>query len=212
MFAAFFSACKSAPKKTPGRVSLAILRPVKASEGKNCFGAADANGFKDGVWWCFYDSGRLRAIMEFKNGLQHGSNDTWDEKGQKLFESEWRNGKIEGRSRLFFGLPCHQIESNYANGFLSGSSKHYDAKCHLRVVMNYREGYLHGSYQEFWPEGQAKIKGQFNEGEEVGKWVFTDCRGKSVATETDLDNLKDCPQDNYNPFLTSGIQDPNSKQ
>jgi len=69
-----------------------------------------------------------------------------NEKGQKLGEAEYFNGKLHGINKIWS-----------QNGSLT-------------QLINYQNGELHGTYETWWENGNKKEVGQFFNGERIGMY------------------------------------------
>jgi len=61
-----------------------------------------ANGKEDGVWKLWFPNGKLKQQVSFKQGKRDGVSGEWDDKGQKLLEAEFTDGKMNGKATRYF--------------------------------------------------------------------------------------------------------------
>ena len=86
-----------------------------------------------------YENGNLGKIAEFKNGLRHGKQETYDKNGQLngpynsyyengnlKTEATYRNGKEDGPIRVYYENGQLWSESKYKNGVEVAPIKWYD--------------------------------------------------------------------------------------
>jgi antitoxin component YwqK of YwqJK toxin-antitoxin module len=81
-----------------------------------------SDGQRDGVWRAWFPSGKLKQEVSFKLGQSHGPASEWNEKGEKIAELSWVEGKLHGTaSRL---LPSgRRLVQQYKDGKLVSDSK-----------------------------------------------------------------------------------------
>jgi antitoxin component YwqK of YwqJK toxin-antitoxin module len=58
-------------------------------------------GDEDGTWKVFFPSGKLRQQVSFKAGKRHGTSAEWNEKGDKLVEANYTEGKVDGAATRY---------------------------------------------------------------------------------------------------------------
>ena len=73
-----------------------------------------------------YENGNLGKIAEFKNGLPHGKEETYDKNGQLLLLNTYKNGKKDGISRMYYENGQLWRESKDKNGIQIAPTKWYD--------------------------------------------------------------------------------------
>ena len=61
-----------------------------------------AGGKEDGVWKVWYPNGQLKQQATFKDGKREGASAEWDDKGQKLFDANWKDNKLDGTITRYF--------------------------------------------------------------------------------------------------------------
>ncbi len=53
-------------------------------------------GLKDGEWTAWYENGKIREIINWNKGIKNGLLKTFDDKGNLISESFYKNGKLNG--------------------------------------------------------------------------------------------------------------------
>ena len=80
------------------------------------------NGEQDGVWKVWFPNGKLKQQATFKNGKRTGSSIEWDDKGEKLVEAEYTDGKLNGTAIRY--LPDgKKITQTYKDGRFVSETK-----------------------------------------------------------------------------------------
>jgi uncharacterized protein len=102
---------------------------------------------KDGVLegeTVLYASGRLRARLQFEQGLQGGESLFYDDAGEVTTRAAYRKGKLNGDS-FYYGADGKLVrKSAYQNGVLSGYTVDYYPSGKPRQVATYRDNLLDG--------------------------------------------------------------------
>ena len=72
-----------------------------------------------------YENGNLGKIAEFKNGLPHGKEETYDKNGQLLLLNTYKNGKKNGTHKSSYENGNLRTEGIYKDGKKDGISRMY---------------------------------------------------------------------------------------
>jgi antitoxin component YwqK of YwqJK toxin-antitoxin module len=81
-----------------------------------------ANGKEDGVWKVWYPNGKLKQQATFKTGKRDGTSAEWNDKGDKLIEAEYADGKLNGTATRY--LPDGKtLTQTYKDGRFVSESK-----------------------------------------------------------------------------------------
>ena len=123
------------------------------------------NGVKDGAWITYHDdrlnlsesigsykngvlhgtftkigtNGVATDILFFVNGIQEGSARKY-KNARLIEESYYKNGKLDGPRKTYYGNGEIKVESNFANGKREGVEKYYDEEGNVSIEYKYREG------------------------------------------------------------------------
>ncbi len=110
---------------------------------------------KEGPSYYYYPSGKVRQIINYKNGKKQGTGKEFDEKGTVITLYEYHNdymtsrefinrvnekGQKAGTWKTFYTDGKLKEEDNYKNGVLDGTTKMYSDKGNLINERAYREG------------------------------------------------------------------------
>lgn len=81
------------------------------------------NGEEDGVWKVWFPSGKLKQQAGFKIGKRTGMSAEWDDKGQKLIEAEYSDGKLNGTATRYFADGKTTVQKYKDGRFVSESKQ-----------------------------------------------------------------------------------------
>jgi len=116
-----------------------------------------------GVGYELWRPNQLRAELNFKNGLLHGSFKMYHENGQLYLERTLKDGLLNGTNYEYTESGQLKYESDYKDGFLDGWDKEYwtDETNHLYEKTFYTNGVKNGLHVRYWSTGQEMIVGSF---------------------------------------------------
>jgi antitoxin component YwqK of YwqJK toxin-antitoxin module len=81
-----------------------------------------ANGKEEGVFKIYYPNGKLKIQVSFKDGKPDGTRSEWNDKGEKLMDSEYTAGKLNGTTTRY--LPDgKKTTQTYKDGRFVSESK-----------------------------------------------------------------------------------------
>ena len=63
-----------------------------------------------------FENGNLREERNYKNGLRHGKQETYDKNSQLLLLNTYKNGKKDGQQKLYYENGNLRAEDKYTNG------------------------------------------------------------------------------------------------
>ncbi len=87
-----------------------------------------------------YENGNLARVAEFKNGVVHGKEETYDKNGQLALLNTYKEGKKDGPHRGYYENGNLQTEATYKNGNLDGISKVYHKNGQLWSELKHLNG------------------------------------------------------------------------
>jgi antitoxin component YwqK of YwqJK toxin-antitoxin module len=101
-----------------------------------------------GVCRTFHNNGQLYKQEEWRFGIRNGKAKTWTDKGYKLFEDEYKNGKYHGTQKMW----------------------NTDSELPL-LYAEWKEGVLDGQYIQWFASTKLKsIEGEYRSDQKNGKW------------------------------------------
>jgi len=120
-------------------------------------------GVREGSWVEYHPNGFVKTIMGYSNGLKEGQALELDNLGRLLErftyhkgelhgaytkyngsrikeQKNYKNGKLEGKSEIFYDNTKVMEESYYKNGKRDGVAKWYDQEGNLTIEYTYVDG------------------------------------------------------------------------
>ena len=142
----------------------------------------------DGEYKQFYDSGKLKKTMFFKNGKMNGDSKVYYKSGKIEREGVFKNNKEVGISKIYYNTGTLKGVSDYVNGLKNGETKLYYKSGKLKALMNFvnndpeglqkmfyesggletvvyfKNGLKNGEVKQYYEGGRLKMKGQLSNG------------------------------------------------
>ena len=167
------------------------------------------NGKPTGEFRYFYPSGKVKAVSKvshngryadavsyYPNGKKMAEGRYIDEKKDSLWtfygeldgamasQDMYRQGKLNGESRIFYpeGSPSEVFE--YRDGVKDGKWEQYYPDGKLKLKGNFKGGDKAGPFQTWYASGTPMMSGQYRDGHQDGTWTFFDDKGKISRKET----------------------------
>jgi hypothetical protein len=104
----------------------------------------------------YYQDGRLKMEVFYKNGKKHGVETWWHDHAKG----------------------CPMMEKYYDQGMLEGPVIHYGKNCKKTLIENYRHGIKEGWEFEYYDNGNIKAEGYYKKGYLEGMYRVYDKNGK----------------------------------
>lgn len=84
-------------------------------------------------------SGHITSTAQIRNGVPHGTETGYDEKGRVLWKLNYINGKQEGIQKAYYPNGDLMVTYTYENGIKHGPAQTYskDGSIHRRVIYSY---------------------------------------------------------------------------
>jgi antitoxin component YwqK of YwqJK toxin-antitoxin module len=122
---------------------------------------AEKNYGRHGYWVFWYENGQKMQESIFRDGELEGPSTLWYENGQKKEESTFRNGKLKGPSTFWYENGRKEAEGEYRDAKQSGK------RGDTGILKDGRHGYW-----VFWyANGQKKQESTFKDGKSEGPYA-----------------------------------------
>lgn len=165
----------------------------------------DSEGLKQGPWKEFYEDGKIKTEMSYKDGLLNGYYKKYNKKGILTETMLYDNGKIveenidndpeinirkeyDNEGNLVFSGPYRSdvpvgIHRNYdKNGNVISSVIYNDRGQKMSEGIVTEDGRREGSWKNYYSGGSLKEKGEYDNNRRTGSWTFYNKEGKIVQT------------------------------
>lgn len=135
------------------------------------------HGIKDSVYICSANE-KPTFIIRYKDGVQHGAMQMFDEAGNPALEvifqkgidakiTTWKNGEvnyIDGEEISRYANGTLKSKMHYVKGEQHGLQQSFYANGKLHKEMTFEHGKLHGDYRSYYDNGQLEYELLYNEG------------------------------------------------
>jgi len=89
-----------------------------------------------------------------------------------LIEENYKNGKRDGKYKVYYKTGKPAEISHYKNGKLDGNFKRYSDTNILIEDLNYNSGTMHGALKYFDLKGNLTVDGFYTNGKKTGDWTY----------------------------------------
>ena len=115
----------------------------------------------NGVWKSYYENGRIKSSVNYKDGMVNGEAYFYYDNEQKAPRAEtyFTNDNMEGKYTEF-----------YENGT-------------IKADMTYKKGVAEGPARFYYNNGKLKIEAEYKDGLKSGRWIYFNEKGKEVGKE-----------------------------
>ncbi len=120
-------------------------------------GKVDA-GLPTGIWRVYYPDGKLKSVVNYKDG------------------------NVDGEAFFYYDKSpeTKMAETTFDDDLLNGVYTEYWQNGAVKAELNYEDGKLYGKAKYYYPNGKIKIEGKYKKGEKKGKWLFYDQKGNVI--------------------------------
>lgn len=133
----------------------------------------------------FHTNGKKSLEIEYRNGVESGTNRTWYNTGQLMNETQIDSGKIHGLWIDYFPDGKKQNEVTYETDYMNGPCTRWYENGQIKESGSYVHCREEGEWTYYWPNGKRKAKGTYHEAIRTGTWEFFNEQGEA-ATEAVL--------------------------
>jgi len=131
-------------------------------------GTYDKNGKPEGEWKWFYESGNIRRIENYNEGIENGIIEEKTDSGMVVIKGNYVDGQEDGLWK--YQIEGYREEGKYEDGKRTGNWKHYYPNGNLSFEGNFDDGQPNGVHKYFWENGNIKMIGNFIMGLKDGDW------------------------------------------
>lgn len=153
----------------------------------------DNFGYKQGNWKFFWDNGNLKEEGSFQNDKKHGFFKYYDTTGQFLSVEKWENNqlitdapetKVLDKKMNYHPNGKPAITATFFKGVPEGIRREYDTTGKIIKGYVYSNGWMRfegitddnglrqGLWKEYYPTGELRSEGHYQNSKLVGKWKF----------------------------------------
>lgn len=103
---------------------------------------------------------------------------THDEQGDKISETEFRNGAAQGKISRFYANGQLRETGYYLNGKKHASWSSYNEQGQLMTTAHFNEGNKDGEWLVWDNQGNLRYKLTYKNGSPAGEWAMYDANGQ----------------------------------
>jgi len=134
-------------------------------------GIVDEQGFKQGPWKEFHDSGELKSVGKYVDGLKIGPWKYYYKNGKiEQTGTYLKNEKPDGEWKWYHDNDSLWKDENYSNGLENGLMTEYSDSGTVITKGEYVDGLEEGPWLYQW--GDTRVEGSYKEGGRVGVWKY----------------------------------------
>ena len=177
-----------------GRLITIIFYKKGTLIGKEKINRYDKLNKKKDIWKTFYNNGKLKEEMRYKNDLLNGYYKEYDKKGKLINATLYINGVPQNYTEELATLNIKK--EYYANGNVkvegiydiknnkNGLFKYFDENGKIKQSEIYlhgillakglidKEGQRQGYWEEYYENGNIKSKGKYKDGLRIDEWEY----------------------------------------
>lgn len=140
--------------------SMKVSPPLRDRE---CLPIPAGDVGKEGPWRTYYDSGSVKGISHYKEGVLHGPALFYSESGALLSQEFFSEGELEGEALYFYpseppSAPQLFSRQHFLQGIPHGKQLYYYENGQLKTSLEYLNGQLIGEGLLYAPNGSLKRK------------------------------------------------------
>jgi antitoxin component YwqK of YwqJK toxin-antitoxin module len=120
----------------------------------------------------FFENGKVKRIVNYKNGLTDGYHKQFNIDGQLIVDIEFKEGKNHGAWTYYFDDGKVANIQNWNKGIKNGEFKTIDNKGLILKQASYKKGIPEGKHIEYYEDGNPKHVTQYLKGEIIEEYSF----------------------------------------
>ncbi|MBM3160480.1 MAG: toxin-antitoxin system YwqK family antitoxin [Bacteroidetes bacterium] len=130
------------------------------------------NGKQDGIQLEFYENSKRAKVVNYRNGLLHGSHQMFDENGRIELNFFYKNGQKHGKWNIFYPDGKEARVEEWSEGLKNGEFKTYDVFGKIISQASYTKNLPEGKHLENYPDGNPKHVTIYQKGKKVEEYTF----------------------------------------
>jgi hypothetical protein len=136
---------------------------------------------------CEYENGQKKFEGNIKDGKLDGKWTSWHENGQKEGEANYKAGKADGKRTSWHENGQKLFERNIKDGKLDGKATSWHENGQKLFERNIKDGKLDGKWTSWYKNGQIDEEVNYKDGKLDGKWTSWHENGQKLFER----NIKD---------------------
>jgi antitoxin component YwqK of YwqJK toxin-antitoxin module len=116
----------------------------------------------------YYENGKLKSEINYKNEQRDGQDTTWYESGKKKSETQYKNGQKDGLDATWYDSGKKKSEIQYKNGQKDGLSTSWNEYGEKVSARHYKNGNIEGLVTLWHRNGEKKSESSWRNNEKDG--------------------------------------------
>lgn len=142
------------------------------------------DGKKHGKWEMWYESGELKGIFHYKNGILDGDARQYFKSGGLEGIAKYKNGKFIDTVKYYYSNGKLNFSKYFdENGKQQGKSSIWYENGELQQEGEYKDGIKNGKWLSFFNNGRLETISFYKTGNKVGVWIYYNILGDTVKRE-----------------------------
>ncbi len=137
--------------------------------------------------WNFYSGEKVILIENYLLGKKEGKSTGFDQYGKVLWEKEWKNDELDGKSTEYYPTGLKRNEITYLVGIKNGPALFYDQDGVVSMEGFYTNDLSDGDWKVFDKDGKLKYQIKYSKGDILNSGVLDSMQLKEFKK---YDNLK----------------------
>ncbi len=129
---------------------------INNSGGVMSHGIFNGKGEKEGTWVWYYDNGKTKDSIYYKNGLYDGVYMSWYPNGQLSNKQNYENGNLNGNTVFYNPTGSIQRSMHHKDGALTDTLTYYYPTGAVKEIHPMKKGKKEGLCQKFFPDGSLE--------------------------------------------------------
>ena len=177
------------------------LRFYDVNGTRSAVGEFDKNGKRTDTWKWYYDTGVLREVQEFKDGLVNGLGKFYDNNGYLAITQEWKDDERQGERLTYYVTGSVMNRSFYKDGEMEGTYTSYYPQGGIEYTVEVVAGKQEGEAKSFFASGEKQSITNFKAGKREGEYISWFPNGQ-INEESNFKN--DENEGSYKSYYPSG--------
>ncbi len=129
------------------------------------------NGFKEGEWRTFYETGELKILEYFTEGLRKDKYFEYYKNGQTEIEGNFFDDLKNGIWKMYYETGEIKQTGKFVLGKEQGDFISYYKNGNVKVKTHYEEGEKYGGYKSFYEDGNLELQTVYRYDKEDGDLI-----------------------------------------
>jgi antitoxin component YwqK of YwqJK toxin-antitoxin module len=121
----------------------------------------------DGIVNEYYESGKVRHQIEYKNNLRDGPCVLFLENGNTAVSWDYRDGMREGMNKVYYPSGALHFALPYENNEREGIAREYYESGKVKAEYTYKNGVQEGTTTNYYENGKVQSTATYKDGKKI---------------------------------------------